>query len=71
MNVFIANTMNLAERDNYIHQMESQLDSKKNAMFKKHTQLDDLSKNNKFLHGVKEDYIKCIYEHSSSILGRK
>jgi hypothetical protein len=49
--------MNLSERDNYIHQMETQLDSKKNAMFKKHTQLDALSKNNMFLHGVKEDYI--------------
>ena len=57
MNVFIANQMNLAERDNCIHQMETQLDSKKNAMFKKHTQLEDLSKQNKFLHGVKEDYI--------------
>ena len=57
MNVFIANPMKLAERDNCIHQMETQLDSKKNAMFKKHTQLEDLSKQNKFLHGVKEDYI--------------
>ena len=57
MNVFIAKTMNLAERDNYIYQMEAQLDSKKNAMFAKHSQLDDLSKTNKYLHTVKKDYI--------------
>ena len=57
MNVFIAKTMNLAERDNYIYQLETQLDSKKKAMFTKHTQLNELSKNNKYLHGVKEDYI--------------
>ena len=50
MNVFIAKTMNLAERDNYIYQLETQLDSKKKAMFTKHTQLNELSKNNKYLH---------------------
>jgi len=52
----IAINMNLAQRDMYINQIETQIQAKRQLLLEKQKKLNNLAKQNIFLSGIKDDY---------------
>jgi hypothetical protein len=50
--------INLADRDNYLTQIENQIQSKRNLLLEKRKTLENVVGENRFLEGVKNDYQK-------------
>jgi hypothetical protein len=50
--------INLADRDNYLTQIENQIQSKRNLLLEKRKTLESVVGENRFLEGVKNDYQK-------------
>lgn len=50
--------LNLAERDQYLYNIENQIHNKRNLLITKRKYLEKTSKENKFLEGVRNDYNK-------------
>jgi hypothetical protein len=50
--------INLADRDNYLTQIENQIQSKRNLLLEKRKTLESTVGQNQFLEGVKNDYQK-------------
>jgi len=48
--------INLADRDNYLTQIENQIQSKRNLLLEKRKTLESTVGQNQFLEGVKNDY---------------
>ena len=48
--------MNVADRDNYLEQIEAQITSKRTLLLEKRKNLEQSIKQNQFLEGVKNDY---------------
>jgi hypothetical protein len=48
----------LAERDNYLNQIENQIQAKRNLLLEKRRTLENSIAQNKFLEGVRNDYQK-------------
>jgi hypothetical protein len=60
----IIQKMSLADRDNYLVQIEQQIQSKRNLLLSKRKFLDNTIKQNQFLSGIKNDYTK-YYDYIS------
>jgi hypothetical protein len=56
--------MSLADRDNYLAQIEQQIQAKRNLLLSKRHFLDNTIKQNQFLAGIKNDYTK-YYDYIS------
>ena len=50
--------LTLADRDNYLSQIEGQIQSKRNLLLEKRKSLEESIKQNHFLEGVRNDYQK-------------
>jgi hypothetical protein len=50
--------INLADRDNYLTQIENQIQAKRNLLLEKRNTLEKTIQQNQFLEGVKNDYQK-------------
>lgn len=50
--------LSLAERDEYMNQLEKEIETKRNFLIKKRTELEKMTKKNKFLENVRQDYDK-------------
>jgi hypothetical protein len=50
--------LSLADRDNYLTQIEQQIQSKRNLLLEKRKSLEESIKQNHFLEGVRNDYQK-------------
>ena len=60
-------TLTLADRDNYLEQIEQQIETKRKLLLLKRKRLQKSVKNNIFLEGVKNDYQK----YHDYIVGQK
>jgi len=61
---FCMQNMSLADRDNYLAQIEQQIQAKRNLLLSKRQFLDNTIKQNHFLAGIKNDYTK-YYDYIS------
>ena len=50
--------LTLAERDEYMIQLEKEIETKRNFLINKRKELEKMSKKNKFLENVRQDYDK-------------
>ena len=50
--------ISLSDRDQYLYQIEGQIEAKRNLLLNKRKYLENITKENKFLEGVRNDYQK-------------